>query len=144
MKAKIAALALLTSAFFSTDVFAAVSSDHYLTCSSGNFKGEISYRKTVDTNKTTFTTRAYRITKSNGQRGGNKANINVSTNYRLYNVIHGEQTKNSPDSMKQDGNWHSYIRDVSIPKPSSRNRFSVKFIFDKSGSDPSCTATHTL
>ena len=103
-----------------------------LSCSAGNFRGEVTgYVKysNQDSSKY-FIIEKYRITKLNGQKGGNKANINTTTE---------RYSKKSPDSMNQNGEWHDlhhngFVNSYNVP-------LTVEFIFDKSGSDPRCTDT---
>lgn len=140
-------LALLTSALLSTHVSAGLAgsgvkskSEHILSCTNGNFKGELKYIRYEDSKEVAYHPTDYRITRSNGQSGGNKANINTAATWvdasnKQRNVSH-----NSPDSMKQDGQWHVTNGSLYTTNPGTYRAYSAKFIFDKSGSDPSCTA----
>ena len=109
--------------------------DLKFSCTAGNFKGEVwGYVSQVPNSPTkVFHLSEYRITKYNGQSGGNKANINVST---------VGYSKNSPDSMIQDGTWRhlGYIGNVR----NYNGALNVQFVFDKSGSDPRCTASQII
>ncbi|MGK9149422.1 hypothetical protein KXS11_17435 [Plantibacter flavus] len=78
------------------------------------------------------TVERYRIT-YDGAPHGNSANINLGLN-------NGSSTWSySPDSMKQDGQWHDLdLRGVQA----STHTATVEFIFDASvGSDPRCFAS---
>jgi hypothetical protein len=67
------------------------------------------------------------------QNAGNKANLNLSIDY-------GSQHK-SADNLKQHTNWGT-IDPINLSRTAMNGRTaSFQFIFDKSGSDPSCTAT---
>ncbi|WP_139832561.1 hypothetical protein [Pseudomonas sp. B26(2017)] len=81
----------------------------------------------------------YRICKDGD--GGNKANINWS--------IYGSPTQwrnhRSPDAMWQTCEWISWSTGGYIGAKSDKTVFcEVEFVFDKSGSDPKATATHTF
>ncbi|WP_415773513.1 hypothetical protein [Pseudomonas sp. LB3P38] len=97
-----------------------------------NFKGEVTYSYWWDNDGGRFNlhTSQYRITKFNGQSGGNKANLNLF-------LMSGELWGNaSPDAMWQDGDWHSYVRGGSVLALPTVYVIA-EFIFDKSGNDPS-------
>jgi hypothetical protein len=81
----------------------------------------------------------YKITRKNGQSGGNKANVNMT-----YANTAGSGSKEikSPDSMKQDGQWHNYV--VSYHAPWAATQVRVGFVFDKSGNDPKCESSINL
>lgn len=106
-----------------------------LTASTGNFQGELtySYSWNPDGTRFEFSTSQYRIKRFNGQDGGNKANINF-----MLVGAGGIYTSESPDSMWQDSEWHSYSRGGLFV--ANRTVICVaSFIFDKSGSDPSAS-----
>ncbi|WP_426624437.1 hypothetical protein ACPPVW_18825 [Leifsonia sp. McL0607] len=129
-------------------------------CTNGDFKGEADLTTTFtpsgEGGDWTTTVDSYRITRSNGQAGGNKANVNL-----FFWVERGgvgpevQKSVWSADAMIQDGAWHNLgisgtIANVPIqlkPLYSSSGYAvlsgvaEVKFVFDKSGSDPSCVAT---
>lgn len=161
MKIKIIGLTLLTSAIFSTNALAVPISGGffsgnlvvkpigstsktttytgYATCGVGKFKGEAEYRKVVHPTYTSFTVTKYKITRLNGQKGGNKANVNVFGYWRTNGKINSD-AKRSADRMKQDGNWHSQTLNVATMNHSNQS-YEIQFIFDKSGPDPRCSAT---
>lgn len=106
-----------------------------LSCSEGNFTGEIKMYVEYSNNGPfrSYGVVEYRITKRNGQQGGNKANINITLD---------GHTRKSRDAMKQDGAWHGLLmvggtRNHNVP-------LDVQFIFDKSGRDPSCRTTRYI
>ena len=112
--------------------------DIHLSCDNGNFEGEVilTYGSIGY-----LTANTYKIKKSNGQQGGNKANINI----KILDVASGHQIAEfkSPDSMLQNNTWQSLPMKGSVP----RDRPLVllaEFIFDKSGSDPKCEARASL
>lgn len=109
-----------------------------LSCSSGNFTGVVEgvMGNHFQVGKWVHTTR-YKITRSNGQSGGNKANINL---YAAKSPNYGEGKASSPDSMKQDGNWHDLnLTRQNMGVGSAEVELYYEFIFDKSGSDPRCS-----
>lgn len=75
----------------------------------------------------------YRIVKLNGQQGGNKANVNLTSIGK--DGSKGEEK--SADRMNQDGQWHNLKTGTSHIYPGLQSAH-VEFIFDKSGSDPRC------
>lgn len=115
------------------------------TCSNGNFRGEaeISTRYTTDyyqgSHAEAVVTK-YKITKSNGQQGGNHANVNL----RLRSYSPGNTTGvwgYSSDNLLQNSTWQKLgvWEDVDAFKGQPVET-SVEFVFDKTGSDPKCTA----
>lgn len=141
MKKAIVTAGLLVPMLFAGNSMAAYTS--VVSCTNGNFKGEAEVR--VDRNATTgafgVDVLKYRITRSNGQGGGSKANVNLSGYYYVDSKKHTSDSKSS-DSMKQDGAWHALsLRVVGTPRPDRNATGSnVQFVFDKSGSDPKCDA----
>lgn len=112
--------------------------DFSLTCKSGNFTGVVegTAGRHAQAGKWVQTKR-YKITRINGQKGGNKANVNLSAgkapNFSRDNVVY------SPDRMIQDGQWHDLnLTRHNLAAGSSRVEAAYEFIFDKSGSDPRC------
>ncbi|MFS2199815.1 hypothetical protein ACCD00_14955 [Pseudomonas sp. Pseusp3] len=108
----------------------------HVSCSTGNFTGEAKgHYFNYGSSKSVYL-KEYRITKHNGQSGGNKANVNlVVANFNGG----GSKEVKSPDRMKQDGQWNA--QDLSVMHaPWSSAQIRVEFIFDKSGSDPRCTS----
>ncbi|MHA6576079.1 hypothetical protein [Pseudomonas yamanorum] len=70
------------------------------------------------------------------QNAGNKANLNLS-------IDSGSQHK-SADNLKQHTNWGT-IDSIDLSRTAVNGRTAnFQFIFDKSGNDPSCTATLAL
>ena len=106
--------------------------DIHLSCSNGNFSGEV-YVNYADIGFLSANT--YKIEKSNGQQGGNKANINI----KVLDLYSGYQyvVFKSPDSLLQNNTWQSL--DMKGPVPRGRPvQIQAEFIFDKSGADPKC------
>ena len=111
------------------------------TCSVGNFSGWVKalavLRAVGDYQEWTVTLHQYRITKSNGQKGGNKANLDL---FIVEAGNNSAETK-SPDSMKQDGQLNftdvsATVRATQGVAPSVLLR--AIFTFDKAGPDPWC------
>jgi hypothetical protein len=123
-----------------------------VSCDAANFRGtaEVKWRWRDDgSDWKAFDARMvrYKIDKLQGQSGGNKANINLGLDtYYNGNEHTGYGWLNSPDAMKQDGQWHS---DTILGKSGHTSRLdgsakaSVEFIFDRSGTDPRCLAAVT-
>lgn len=127
------------------------------TCSTGNFTGEAdltaTFTPTGNSGTWTTTVDRYRITRSNGQAGGNKANVDLSfwVNWGTGQTAEYKEAK-SADAMIQDGAWHGLGTSgtlTNLPLQSSRTEqlfdqmnahVVVQFTFDKSGIDPSCRA----
>lgn len=74
----------------------------------------------------------YRIVDNHNTNSRNKANINLKTT-RMSDG--GIDTAKSPDSMKQDGQWHALNLGTW---PGTFASSEIEFIFDKKGSDPKC------
>ena len=110
-----------------------------LSCKSGNFTGIVEgvVGNHYQAGKWVHTTR-YKITRSNGQKGGNKANINLYAGKAPHFV--GDGGSKSPDSMKQDGNWHNITlqRGNMGLGASLKGEAYFQFVFDKSLADPDC------
>lgn len=109
-----------------------------LTCRVGNFIGVVEgtagdhfqIGKWVQTKR-------YKITRINGQSGGNKANVNLNAgkapSFRRGNMA------NSPDRMIQDGNWHDLsLSRMLFAERNAKVETSYEFVFDRSGRDPRC------
>ena len=106
-----------------------------LVATTGNFKGEVTYSYWWGGSGTVFYcyTSQYRITRLNGQQGGNKANLNF-----FFDSLQSWSSR-SPDAMWQDGAWHSYARGGWIGA-NKQARFFAEFVFDKSGDDPKASS----
>ncbi|WP_434561547.1 hypothetical protein [Pseudomonas sp. Z4-20] len=102
-----------------------------LTVNKGNFRGELTFQYSFVGGYFDFKTLQYRITRFNGQSGGNKANINL----HLWNEP-SDWRSNSPDAMWQDGKWHNYEREANLREWGWITVWA-EFIFDKGGGDPS-------
>jgi hypothetical protein len=132
---------LVTPILFSP--FSVAEITYNVSCASGNFKGEAEI--TSDSNESTggfeVKVNKYKITKSEGQSGGNKANVNLKATYGWNESVKKLEDKSS-DSMQQDGKWHNLSLEVGGVRIPHWNmlRSEVEFVFDKSGSDPRCTA----
>lgn len=105
-----------------------------LRCTKGNFTGELE----VSWGGRPFVMRAhrYRITKRNGQQGGNKANINMFTRTNQHSG--NWEVARSPDKMVQNGQWYNLDLQVTDYRAASYYFSEVEFVFDKSGTDPKC------
>lgn len=120
----------------------------HVTCSAGNFKGEANISWASDGSRTRVEIQSYRITRLNGQAGGDKANINISAESYWENWLMWDyrwDTHYSPDRMIQDGRWHTYgaglVANSHPMLGPLRTPTNIEFIFDKSGSDPRCTTS---
>lgn len=102
-----------------------------LTVTSGNFRGELTFQYWWSATHFYFKTSQYRITRSNGQSGGNKANVNI-----VIDNSAGQWRNKSPDALWQDGEWHSYVRETDLRVWDKWATVYVTFIFDKGGDDP--------
>lgn len=140
MKKFIVAAGLLTPLLFATNSMAA-STTAITSCSNGKFFGEAEYSVYRDSATGGFgvTVSKYRITRSSGQSGGNKANVKLDGYYYI-NSTKNDVKHHSSDSMKQDGQWHALALNIGgTPRPSSGAKgASLEFVFDKSGTDPKC------
>lgn len=105
----------------------------------GNFVGELTYDYAFKDRQFHFQTVEYKITRLNGQSGGNKANINIL----LWNDVGGytQWGHNSPDAMWQDGLTHNYPNAQVSLREWGWTTVWVEFIFDKSGGDPRKSTT---
>lgn len=103
-------------------------------CSKGNFTGYVTGVIGRIQNITYVRIDSYRIVKSAGQGGGNKANVNLWS----YGQWGDRSERKSPDSMKQDSQWHELKMSTSHQGYGLRSAH-VEIIFDKSGSDPRCS-----
>jgi len=105
-----------------------------LSCSKDNFTGEVrGHYYNYGSNGRSVYVDQYKITKRNGQSGGNKANVNTTIADANGG---GSKSFKSPDSMKQDGQWHDLGDFWHSPWTATQVR--VEFVFDKSGKDPRC------
>jgi len=108
-----------------------------LSGSNGNYKGELTFQHRYVDGRLQFKTTKYRITRSNGQSGGNKANINI-----LIDNSAGQWSSFSPDSMWQDGQWYVYERNTDMRIWDKWATVYILFIFDKPGApDPDVTVS---
>lgn len=110
-----------------------------LTCKSGNFVGvaEGKVGNHFQAGRWVHLT-SYKITRLNGQKGGNKANVNLYAS-PAPNFIRNEHRAPSRDSMIQDGKWHSVaLTRSNFVVASKKGELVVEFVFDKSGTDPRC------
>lgn len=104
-------------------------------CSPSNnykFRGHIVGHTVVSSGLSYFQVERYKITRIDGQGGGNRANLNIY----MGNRPNFDFTAQSPDNLKQDSQWHNL--NLRVNYPSSANAIKFKFIFDTSGTDPSC------
>lgn len=100
--------------------------------SNSNFRGNVIGHTVTSPQGSYFQVEKYKITRFNGQSGGNKANLNIYMGHPSDLSF----AAFSPDSLRQDGQWHNLNLRVNFPGNATAVKF--KFIFDKSGSDPSC------
>jgi hypothetical protein len=105
------------------------------TSSSKGFTGYISGTlKTYSNGLKVVSIPHVRISKSGGQQGGNKANFEMHmTGQGFYHA-----SAYSYDNLKQTGAWNN-VNMVVSSYSGMVNNLRIKFTFDKSGSDPSCT-----
>lgn len=75
-----------------------------------------------------------KIVKLNGQQGGNKANFEMHLTGRGFTYA----SAYSADNLNQGGGWNQ-VNMVRSAYASQADNLRIKFTFDKSGSDPSCT-----
>jgi hypothetical protein len=142
MKKAIVTAGLLVPMFFAGGSMAAAYTTT-VSCNNGKFWGSAEVR--VDRNNVTgaygVDVLKYKIHRSSGQSGGNKANVNLKGYYYVNSKEHKTQSHSS-DNMKQDGAWHDLrLRVVGTPRPNRNATGShVEFVFDKKGTDPKCTA----
>ncbi|KPA88857.1 hypothetical protein [Pseudomonas asplenii] len=120
----------------------------YFSCSVGRFRGELEARVAFASAGSSayfdVSTVRYRIVRSGGEGGGNKANINFHLDtLNRQGVVRGNDVYHSPDSLKQDGNWH--LLDVNrIVRTDYQGAVTFEFIFDRSkASDSRCAAHKT-
>ncbi|MCW8274566.1 hypothetical protein IMF27_01710 [Pseudomonas sp. PCH199] len=105
-----------------------------LIATNGNFKGELKVEHWWGQGLFYCYSKEYRITRSNGQSGGNKANLDF--NFGSFPNGQSFETR-SGDDLHQTGIWLPYQKGGWIGSPvGDRVMIFVKFIFDKSGSDP--------
>lgn len=109
-----------------------------LEASYGNFKGELTVTVSRTNGVTVLETVQYRITKSNNQPGGNKANIDGLA-FGPGNLVFIK----SPDAMWQDGQWHNWSNSWSFPGI-GRLMLSLTFTFDTAGKDPQKSVMRTF
>ena len=85
----------------------------------------------------------YKITKLNGQSGGNKANLKMG--HSKVPMLGWENQIKSNDDLKQDGQWHQLSK-ILAKYFNGRDNIEVgfEFVFDKSGADPSCNVYKVL
>ncbi|SEI23042.1 hypothetical protein NLK61_23295 [Pseudomonas fuscovaginae UPB0736] len=118
----------------------------YFSCSVGRFRGELESRVAFAAagGSAYFDVSAvrYRIVRSGGQGGGDKANINFHLDtVNRQGVVRGNDVYSSPDSLKQDGNWH--LLDINrIVRTDYQGAVTFEFIFDRSKAADSRCAAH--
>ena len=112
-----------------------------VSCSNGNFHGEASVELFRNYLAGAYVT-DYKITKSNNQKGGNKANINF---WVMSETGPATASMSSPDNLKQDGQRHSFTRNEMGSVSDNQDPYMiVEFVFDKPGKDPKCSAIYKL
>ncbi|KIH85779.1 hypothetical protein [Pseudomonas batumici] len=120
----------------------------YFSCSVGPFRGELEARVVFASAGSTayfdVSTVRYRIVRSGGQSGGNKANVNFHLDtLNKQGVVRASDPYRSPDAMRQDGSWH--LLDVNrIVRTDYQGAVTFEFVFDRSvASDTRCAAHKT-
>ena len=120
----------------------------YFSCSVGRFRGELEARVVFASAGNTayfdVSTVRYRIVRSSGQSGGNKANVNVHLDtLNKQGVVRASDPYRSPDAMRQDGSWH--LLDVNrIVRTDYQGAVTFEFVFDRSvAGDTRCAAHKT-
>ncbi|WP_222864759.1 hypothetical protein, partial [Serratia marcescens] len=115
-----------------------------LSCSNGNFTGYAQVTKIISSSGffrpvlTSMAVTKYKIVRSNEQKGGDKANVNLLVSY-WNGKKHVDVKSKSSDSMKQDSEWHNIdLAASTLPSYEGQVTADVQFIFDKSGPDPKC------
>ncbi|MGK9146148.1 hypothetical protein KXS11_00785 [Plantibacter flavus] len=127
------------------------SGTHLVQCTSGNFRGEARVRTVFNgadswhpsANSWTVAVESYRISRLNGQSGGNKANLNMRSVTHTDGGSSTSQWDVSPDNLRQTSTW-TPLESVAVTTrvALANTRWldaELQFIFDKSGSDPRCT-----
>lgn len=111
-------------------------------CSNGDFKGTVGGTYWSDSARNTVVqTSWYMITRSNGQDGGNKANLN--TKFQDMNTGNSYDGAKSGDNLMQDNVRHDIsLTNMAIASP--RVLLRHEFIFDKSGGDPKCNVFYQI
>lgn len=111
-------------------------------CTAGNFTGLAGGTTWVDAaQNTVIQTSWYKITRSNNQSGGNKANLKT----RFVNLTSGIGYAGafSGDNLIQDGVRHDIsLANFSLHTPGIK--IISEFIFDKSGGDPRCNLNYSI
>ncbi len=120
----------------------------YFSCSVGRFRGELEARVVFASAGNTayfdVSSVRYRIVRSSGQGGGNKANINFHLDtLNKQGVARASDPYRSPDVLRQDGSWH--LLDVNrIVRTDYQGAVTFEFVFDRSvGNDTRCAAHKT-
>lgn len=124
----------------------AESGEYTAPCSNGDFKGELKVAWETTVSQLRVRGVEYRITRSGGQEGGDKANILIMARFKGTILTHSYTVK-SPDAMLQDGAWHALPQPldlvVTAPEGLTVAEEIVQFVFDKSGIDPKCEFSTT-
>lgn len=112
-----------------------------LSCTKGNFTGEVEVswgRQYHPILGPIFVmqTHRYRITKRNGQQGGNKANLNIGTRTNQHSGSWAGAR--SPDNLVQNGQWYPLNIRNQDTRVANYYFSEVEFVFDKTGKDPKC------
>lgn len=113
-----------------------------VSCSAGGMTGEARLTLASDGTRWRTTVDSYRITAN----GRSKGNINPYLSGRNFvGQVTLDRKEHSRDAMVQDGQWHDLgltLAQSSLPWSSISQTSSTgtEFVFDKSGSDPRCTA----
>ena len=118
----------------------------HLSCkpTSGNFLGEVRGDYYMGSaGPVSIYAKNYKITRLNGQNGGNKANFNMG--HSVVPMLGWENQTKSNDDLKQDGQWHQLSK-IQYRLFNGRDMMEVgfEFIFDKSGPDPTCNVYKVL
>lgn len=109
-------------------------------CEVANFRGEAEVSWEIRGDHLSTSVDSYRITRLNGQSGGNKANLNHRITGKDYSGWAFEDSwASSSDSMQQDGLWHTLGQTRNRDVSDDPTLFAqVEFVFDRTGPDPKC------
>lgn len=117
-------------------------SDWSASCSNGDFKGTVGGTYWSDSARNTVVqTSWYKITRSNGQGGGNKANLNTKLQ-DLNSGLSYDGAKSGDNLMQDDVQHDISLENMSLSSP--RVLVQHQFVFDKSGSDPKCNVFYQI
>lgn len=137
-----AAIAPPSGAGIATSLADMPSTETTVSCSAGGMTGEARLTLASDGTRWTTTVDSYRIT-ANGRSKGNINAYVYGKNFVGQTTL--DQREPSRDAMVQNGQWQNLGLELSrssVPWTSmaQASGTGVEFVFDKSGSDPRCSA----